>query len=256
VTSTPAQRFSETATGYAATMAPSLRPIAAEVVRRATLRPDERILDAGTGTGIAAAAARGEGRTIIGIDAAPGMLELARRDVSAADFREMDFTSLAFDDATFDVVIASHSLLFAADQVAALREWLRVTRPGGRLSLSVPGPTEVTPTAIYADIYARHGIDTSDRYPTPATLRDLALDAGWTDAETDSDPTTAILLPDEAAFRTWREIGSRGAVTADYSPEQHRVLTDEMRAATPISPDGAFRIPFGALYLIARRPPT
>jgi hypothetical protein len=31
-------------------------------------------------------------------------------------------------------------------------------------------------------------------------------------------PSTAIVLPDEAAFRTWREIGSRGAVTADYTP--------------------------------------
>jgi SAM-dependent methyltransferase len=254
VTTTPAQRFSETATGYAATMAPSLRPIAAEVVRRATLRPDERVLDAGTGTGIAAAAARGEGRAVIGIDAAPGMLELARRDVPDVDFRDMDFTALAFDDTTFDVVIASHSLLFAADQVAALREWRRVTRPGGRLSLSVPGPTEVTPTAIYAEIYARHGIDTSDRYPTPATLRDLAFDAGWANAQTDADPITAIILPDEQAFRAWREIGSRGAVTADYSPEQHRALTEEMLAATPRTPDGAFRIPFGALYLTARRP--
>ncbi|MGH2428677.1 MAG: hypothetical protein ACRDGV_07300 [Candidatus Limnocylindria bacterium] len=35
MTLTPAQRFSETAGGYAATMVPSLRPIAGEVVRRA-----------------------------------------------------------------------------------------------------------------------------------------------------------------------------------------------------------------------------
>ena len=83
---TPAQRFSETAAGYAATMAPSLRPVAEAVVRRAQLQPGERVLDIGTGTGSAAAAARGEGRQVIGVDAAPGMLEIARREVPGARF--------------------------------------------------------------------------------------------------------------------------------------------------------------------------
>jgi SAM-dependent methyltransferase len=251
---TPAQRVSATAAGYAATMAPSLRPIAQGVVRRARLQPGERVLDAGTGTGSAAAAARGEGREIIGVDAAPGMIEIARREVPGVRFEEMDFAALRFEDASVDVVLAAHSLLFAADRAAVLVEWLRVTRPGGRLSLSVPGPRELTPTAIYAEIYERHGIDTSGRYPTEGSLAALAATAGWGQAETGADPATAILLPDEEAFRLWRDIGSRGAATADFTPEQHRALTDEMLAVTPRTADGAFRIPFGALYLTARRP--
>ena len=43
--------FDATADDYAATMAPSLRPVAAEVVRRAALQPGERVLDVGCGTG-------------------------------------------------------------------------------------------------------------------------------------------------------------------------------------------------------------
>ncbi|CAN5151160.1 hypothetical protein BH23CHL9_BH23CHL9_11000 [soil metagenome] len=235
-------------------MAPSLRLIAGEVVRRARLEPDERVLDIGTGTGIAAAAARGEGREVIGIDAAPGMLEIARVDVTGVDFREMDFGALTFDDGAFDVTIAAHSLLFADDQATVLREWLRATRPGGRLSLSVPGPQEVTPTALYGEIYDRYGIDTSARYPTQTTLRTLASEAGWTAVATDADPTTAIRLADEHAFRTWREIGSRGAATADFTPDEHRALTDEMLASTPRASDGTLVLPFGALYLTAHRP--
>lgn len=250
----PSSHFSDTADAYAATMAPSLRPIAGEVVRRAGLEPGERVLDVGTGTGIAAAAARGEGRTVIGVDAAPGMLAIARAEVSGVTFEEMDFTALTFADASFDVVLAAHALLFAVDQPAVLREWLRVTRPGGRLSLSVPGPDAVTPAAIFADIYERYGIDTTGRYPTPEMLAATAAAAGWIGVETAADPTTAILLADASAFGTWRSIGFRGNATADFTPEQHQALTDELLAAAPRTADGAIRIPFGAVYLMAHRP--
>ncbi len=250
---TPAERFSENAAAYAATMVPSLRPIAAEVVRRADLRARERVIDVGTGTGHAAALARGGDREVHGIDAAPGMLAIARREVPDVDFAEMDFAALGYPDASFDAVIAVHALLFGTDRVAVLREWRRIAAPSGRLSLSVPGPDAVTPTAIYADVYDRHGIDTSDRYPTAESLADLAADAGWTEVTVVADSTTAIVLEDEEAFRAWREIGSRGAATADYTPEQHRALTDEMLAATPRDASGAFRIPFGTLYLTACR---
>jgi SAM-dependent methyltransferase len=252
---TPAERFSETAAGYAATMAPSLRRVAAEVVRRADLQPGERVLDIGTGTGIAAAAARGEGREITGIDAAAGMLAIARAEVTGVSFEQMDFTDLRFDDEAFDAVIAAHSLLFATDRVAALAEWLRVTRPAGRLSLSVPGPGNVTPTAIYAEIYEQHGIDTSDGYPTQQILAGFARDAGWSGVETHADASVEIVLPDEVAFRTWRQIGARGPATAHFTAAQHEALTEEMLAATPRAPDGTLRIPFGAIYLSARKSP-
>lgn len=251
---TPTERFSEIAAAYAATMAPSLRPVAAEVVRRADLRSAERVLDVGTGTGNAAAMARGGGRSVIGIDGAAGMLEIARATHPDLEFRAMDFAALAFEDAAFDVVLAVHALLFADDQLATLREWLRVTRPGGRLSISVPGPPERTPVALYRDIYARHGIDASGGYPTTETLGALAQEAGWTEVAADADPATAIVLRSEEDFRLWREIGKRGASTERFTSEQHRALTDEMLAATPRGADGAYRIPFGALYLRATRP--
>jgi SAM-dependent methyltransferase len=243
--------FLATAPGYAVTMAPSLRPVAAEVVRRAALQPGERVLDIGSGTGIAAAAAVGDGRIVLGVDGAPGMLEIAKRDVPDATFEVMDFNELKLDDGSWDVVISSHALLFAEDRIAALREWWRVVRPGGRLSLSVPGPSALTPSAIYGEIYERWGIDTSGQYPTQDELAGWAEEAGWVDVATAADPGMAIRLRDEEAFQTWRRIGSRATTTAGLSEAERDSLTAEMMAATPREEDGTFRVPFGALYLTA-----
>jgi ubiquinone/menaquinone biosynthesis C-methylase UbiE len=180
------------------------------------------------------------------------MLEIARRDVVGATFEVMDFNRLDLEDGSWDVAISSHALLFAGDRVIALREWRRVVRPGGRLSLSVPGPSELTPSTIYGAVYERWGIATGFDYPTARQLAGWAEAAGWSGVETAADPTVAIRLPDEEAFRTWRRTGSRAGATAGFTEEQHDALTAEMMAASPRDDDGSFRIPFGALYLTAR----
>lgn len=234
-------------------MAVSLAPIAAEVVRRAALRPSEAVLDVGTGTGIGAADALGDGRRVVGLDAAAGMLDLAREAVPDAEFVEADFSAIPFGDATFDVVIAVHALLFAEDRDATLREWRRVTRPDGRLSLSVPGPVQRSPHAIYGDVYAAHGLERASDYPSLDELASLARGAGWDDIAVSADPDTAIRLADEADFRRWLTVGSRGRATRDWTPERIESLNRDLLAATPRDANG-YRIPFGALYLTARRP--
>ena len=248
------ESFDTGARGYEATVARTLAPVARHVVERAQLRRGERVLDIGTGTGNAASAAVGDGRTVIGVDGAPGMLELARRAVPEVTFEVMDFNALSFPDASFDVLISSHALHFSRDREATLREWLRVARPGGRISLSGPGPLEVTPSALYAPIYERVGIDTSGRYLGPDDLRAIAEAAGWTDVTTESDPSVVLRFETEELFRIWRRIGSRAETTRDWSEEEHEALTVAMLAATPRDDSGAFVIPFGAVYLAARRP--
>ena len=241
---------------YEATMAPSLRTMAAGVVMRAALRDGERILDAGTGTGIAVAAATGGGREVIGLDLSPEMLAVARRRHPEHRFVEADFAAMPFADGEFDVVLSVHALLFAEDPVVALVEWRRVTRRGGRVSLSVPGPAERTPWSIYADVYERHGIRTAraSDYPTQAELKQWAVAAGWESVATDADPRTGIRLADEALFHRWLSIGSRGASVGERSAADRDALAGDLLAVTPRQPDGTLRIPFGTLYLTARAP--
>jgi SAM-dependent methyltransferase len=171
--------FSRTAAEYEATMAPALLPVAERVVRVAALQPGETVLDVGTGTGTAAALALGEGRRVIGLDGAAGMLEIAAHEVPEAELIEADFTTIPLDDASVDVLLAVHALLFATDRVATLREWLRVTAPGGRMSLSVPGPGHVVPSAIFGGVHDRYDIEWSaSDYPETADLADWARRAG------------------------------------------------------------------------------
>jgi SAM-dependent methyltransferase len=248
-----AAAFSTTADAYAATMAPALEPVAREVVRRARLRPGERVLDLGTGTGTAAGHAAGEGRRVTGLDAAPGMLEIARRAHPELAFVEADFDAIPLPDASFDAVLAVHALLFADDPIATLGEWLRVTRPGGRLSLSVPGPQEAAPTSVLGPVYDRFGITFGD-YPTVHDVASWANAAGWSEVETDADSTVGIPLAGDEQFRTWTSVAARERATAGWSAEERERLTRELMAAAPRATDGSYRIPFGALYLTAVRP--
>ena len=241
--------FSRTAAEYAATMAPALEPVAAQVVRRASLRAGETILDVGTGTGTAARMAVGGGRRVIGLDAAAGMLDVARRELAGVELIQADFSDIPLGDSSVNVVLAVHSLLFATDRVGALREWRRVTAPGGRVSLSVPGPGDVVPSAVFGEVYRRYGIEWHvDDYPDPSQLTHWARDAGWTDVETAADPAAVIPLADEAAFRTWLRVGR---TKTEWSPDRIEAFGRDLMAVSPRGADGSFRIPFGALYLTA-----
>jgi SAM-dependent methyltransferase len=70
----------------------------------------------------------------------------ANLDYVSADLRRpnamvhCDLTDLAFEDAEFDFVLCNHVLEHVPDDAAAMREMLRVLRPGGIAVLTVPGP--------------------------------------------------------------------------------------------------------------------
>jgi SAM-dependent methyltransferase len=110
---------------------------AAAFVRR-LIRPDMRILDAGCGpgsitTGLARWVPDGE---VTGIDSAAAIVEHARsraadRGVDNVAFEQGDVYTLRFPAGSFDVVYAHQLLQHLAEPVEALREFMRVLKPGG-----------------------------------------------------------------------------------------------------------------------------
>ena len=163
-------------------------------------------------------------------------------------------SELPFPSGSFHVVISVHALHFAEDPVAVLREWRRVTTPGGRLSLSVPGPRGALSYRLYDPVYRRHGLVRKIDVPTRAKLLVWARAAGWQKPTVEADPDTTIRLAGPDSFERWMRTGSRSVASRALSDERFAALTDDLLAATPIGPDGRYHIPFGTLYLTARNP--
>ena len=246
-----APTFSDTAENYFVSMAPSLQMIAKAVVQRAELGVNERVLDAGTGTGFGAAAALWESRSVVGVDADADMLGIAHREVPGAHFVEAEIAAVPFDADWFHAVISVHALQFADDPAAVLAEWRRVTLDGGRLSLSVPGPRSTLSINLYDPVYRRYGIKRSVQVATGGKLSTWARAAGWQQIKVVADPLTVIRLAGPDAFQRWLRAGSRSHVGGAQSAASSEALERELLAATPTTPDGQLQIPFGTLYLTA-----
>jgi SAM-dependent methyltransferase len=99
-----------------------------------------RLLDAGCGAGLLAMLASLRGARVSALDAAAGQVAVARERLPAADIRQGDLEALPFADSSFDAVTAVNSVFYAADMAAAMRELVRVVRPGGRVVVTAWGP--------------------------------------------------------------------------------------------------------------------
>lgn len=150
----------DVALAYEELFVPALfREWAVRAVGAVRLRPGDRLLDVACGTGIVAreAAARvAPGGEVAGIDAAPGMVAVARRLLPGAEFREGRAESLPWNDGSFDAVVSQFGLMFFEDRVQALREMWRVLRPGGRLAVLVWSTLQDSPAfATEVDLVER-----------------------------------------------------------------------------------------------------
>jgi ubiquinone/menaquinone biosynthesis C-methylase UbiE len=113
----------------------------------AALAPDERVLDLACGTGLVtlnAARSVGPGGTVIGTDISGQMIEIARQrareqQLSNVTFQRMDAETFDLPRAGFDVVLCSLGLMYVPDPQHAVREWLQVLKPGGRVAIAVWG---------------------------------------------------------------------------------------------------------------------
>src|SRR5690606_6607500 len=97
------------------------------------LRPGEKVLDVGAGTGASTEVLAASGAYAVGVDLSLGMLAAGRQARPRLPLLAGDALALPFAEEAFDAVTISFALRNVVDPVAALREMHRVTRPGGRI---------------------------------------------------------------------------------------------------------------------------
>jgi ubiquinone/menaquinone biosynthesis C-methylase UbiE len=140
-------------------------PLTEALIEGAGIGEGQRVLDVAGGAGepsLTIAERVGSKGSATYTDAVAEMVaaaqsEARRRGLTNITFRQCVADSLPFDDDTFDAVVSRLGVMFFPDPLAALREMLRVTKPGGSLGLAVWHKNELNPfTCIVSDIMSRY----------------------------------------------------------------------------------------------------
>ena len=168
-----------------------------QVVAAVAARAGERVLDIAAGTGTSSEPYADAGVHVVPADFSLGMLKVGkarRRDLA---FTAADALHLPFADESFDAVTMSFGLRNVSDPSAALREFARVTRPGGRFLLcEFSAPTNKAFRTVYNEYLmrslppvARRFSSNPDSYvylaesirawPAQREMAQIIADAGW-----------------------------------------------------------------------------
>jgi len=134
----PPEAWDAIAPDYDEYVAPGEAALASEALRLVGLKRGERFLDVAAGPGGMSLPAARLGAKVLATDWSPAMIErfearVREEGLSDAEGRVMDAHDLKIEDDTFDVSGSQFGVMLVRDQPLALREMVRVTKPGGRV---------------------------------------------------------------------------------------------------------------------------
>jgi SAM-dependent methyltransferase len=219
------------------------------VADAADIRAGERALDVACGTGVLARAAAeraGQDGIVIGLDINEGMLAVARRNAPNIEWRHGRAEALPFDSNNFDAVVSQFGLMFFEDQPAALREMMRVLRPGGRVAVAVWAALEDSPgyaalTNLLQHLFGDRAADAlRARFAlaNPHILRSLFNEAGIHAAHITTHKGTACF----PSIESWIYSDIKRWTLADMidDTQYEQLLAETRRALQPVvGMDGA-----------------
>jgi SAM-dependent methyltransferase len=238
-------------------------PVVEQVIARATLRPGQRVLDLGTGTGsvaLRAASLVAPGGQILGVDLSPEMLVVARQRVAVLGldhcrFREGRGEALPADAGAFDVLLASLSLMYVIDRAAAAREIARVLRPGGRFVAAVWAGPEQCDLVLFQQTAGRFAPPPPVPGVGPGALADpTPFLAQLADAGINAAVETKVLGFDFENFALAWEVMAR-VTTSQLAPARQQEAKAAVLAAMWPQGDGPRHFRNGTQFIVGQRRP-
>ncbi|HMD31966.1 MAG TPA: class I SAM-dependent methyltransferase [Candidatus Acidoferrales bacterium] len=172
------------------------------IVEASGAAPGQTILDLASGSGqpaLGLAAAVAPGGTVMATDQSAQMLAVVEESARLENLTNLrtqraDAESLPFSDAAFDSVTCRFGAMFFAEPVRAMRECLRVLRPGGRAVFAVWGSPQQPFFAMTAGVLRRYatipepepGAPHIFRFAAPGSLAEVMREAGFQAVKEDS----------------------------------------------------------------------
>jgi len=227
---------------------------AGPVADAAGVQTGQRVLDVACGTGVLARAMVervSPTGSVVGLDVNEGMLDVARRTAPQIEWRQGVAEELPFADNSFDAVGSQFALMFFNDRRAALREMMRVLKPGGRMAIAVWAALEDTPGyAAMVDLLRRlFGETHASRLYAPYILgnvdelRTLFHQAGLSNAAIATEPGVARF----PSIESWVFTDVKGWTLAELIDDaQYARLLAEAEQAMTAFVDGDGRVAFSA----------
>ncbi|TXR95833.1 class I SAM-dependent methyltransferase [Streptomyces sp. col6] len=252
-----AESYARTAARFCASTVPA-------VLDAAGVGAGTRLLDVGCGTGNVTAAALARGAAVRAVDAEPGMVAATRRAAPGAEVRTGTLPQLPFPDAEFDAVVGNFVLNHVGRPLEALVEMHRVTRPGGRIAVTVwevpgtPGQALVWRAAQAAGLTRPDWLATVDEERnfarTPDGLATLLTTAGLTHVQGDTHAWDYRTDPEEWWAGPAAGLGAVGSLITSAGPEgvaaakrEYDVLCREF-----LADDGLLTLPLAAVLAQGR----
>jgi ubiquinone/menaquinone biosynthesis C-methylase UbiE len=191
------------------------------------LNAGERVLDVCCGSGasaIPAAQAVGPTGSIVGVDLAENLLELARtkarkHGLANVQFESGDMTALRFEDSSFDAVVCVFGIFFVPEMEVALRELRRVLRSSGRIAITTWGPRLFEPVntsfwnsvrEVKPELYK--GFNPWDRICNEDALSALLGEGGFNEVEVVAEMESQPISKPEEWWSMVLGSGYRGTV--------------------------------------------